>query len=301
MTSQENRIFIVGSMKSGTTSLHDYLVSTGKVFSPVIKEPQFITWEAEQISNLSGDAKNLWNMVVPVKRKDVYEEIYTGGEDFPYLIDSSVFNLPSADSCNYIKANYPNSKIIILVRDPVARMISSYNFQRSKGVERFSRIHEAIEDELRGNRDDYPYSLRHVFVSHYAQHIPLYIENFDDVLILKFNDMVGNLPKVRAEIQEFLDLDLDLDYSLPKSNETMGRAKTGLGLFMSKFIFTDNRLKYYLKLVAPIFLRKYFSEMIKNNIRREGHETLSADDIVKLREIFKEDYEYLNEKLGVSF
>lgn len=301
MMSQPNRIFIVGSMKSGTTSLHDYLISTGEVFSPIVKEPQFITWEAEEIFKVSGNDKKLWDMVVPIKSKNIYEEIYSEGEGFPYLIDSSVFNLPSAASCNYIKMNYPYAKIIILVRDPVARMISSYNFQRSKGVEKCATLEEAIKDELQGGRVGYPYSLQHVFVSRYAQQIPLYIESFDNVLILSFNDLINDLPKIRGQIKTFLDLDIDIDELLPKSNETMGNPTTRFGALMSNFIFTDNNIKHYLKLITPVFFRRYFSKILKVSIRRERHAKLSPTDILELRKIFFEDYKYLKLKFNISF
>ncbi|WP_280564978.1 sulfotransferase domain-containing protein [Chromohalobacter sp. 48-RD10] len=115
----EELILVGGFRKSGTSSLHNYIVSNfSEVTAPAIKEPQFLS-----LCDLSNREHMAW-----------YEKLYGyNGRNIPLAVDSSTLNILNSDS--YLAANKLAKKVKVLVvtRDPAKRLISSYWHMASKG------------------------------------------------------------------------------------------------------------------------------------------------------------------------
>src|ERR1700753_3266246 len=110
---------IVGAAKSGTTSLFHYLKQHPDIFLPEFKEPHFF------VSALVKNKVYSW-----IEEKQEYENLFAGASAYHKRGEASVTYL------YYYKIAIPNilsllgrsTKIIVILRNPVERALSAYNY-----------------------------------------------------------------------------------------------------------------------------------------------------------------------------
>jgi hypothetical protein len=118
---------ILGAMKSGTTSLHNYLVQHPGVIEPLRKEVHYFD--------------------VNLERGERWYRAHFGREGEPGLnLDSSPYYLFHPAVPQRLHALLPQARLIVLLRDPVRRAYSHYWHERDKGRETLS-FEEAIAAE----------------------------------------------------------------------------------------------------------------------------------------------------------
>jgi len=130
-------LFIVGAMKAGTTSAYLSLAGSTDVYVSSHKEPHFFsadlhahphTWMRRTLHNFQNTDF--------VESLDQYMKIFSDAPvNARYVIDASTSYLYSQDAARLIHEFNPNSKIVILLRDPINRAWSEYNMNRMIGVE----------------------------------------------------------------------------------------------------------------------------------------------------------------------
>jgi hypothetical protein len=129
-------VVILGAMKSGTSSLHHYLVQQPGVIEPLRKEVHYFDLNFE--------------------RGEAWYRAHFGREGEPGLnLDSSPYYLFHPAVPQRLHVVLPDAKLVVLLRDPVRRAYSHYWHERDKGRERLS-FEDAIaaEAERLGNSDE---------------------------------------------------------------------------------------------------------------------------------------------------
>jgi hypothetical protein len=108
---------ILGAMKCGTSSLHNYLVQQPDVIEPLRKEVHYFD--------------------VNFGRGEAWYRANFGRQGEPGLnIDSSPYYLFHPAVPRRMRALLPDAKLIVLLRDPVRRAYSHYWHERDKGREK---------------------------------------------------------------------------------------------------------------------------------------------------------------------
>lgn len=184
--------FIVGAMRTGTTYLSTLLdehseIEMAKPFSP---EPKYFI---NRSLNESFD-----------------EEDYTQSffkETTPIRGEKTVFYNEIESVIQYISTYLPNSKIIYILRDPILRAISNYNFtvENGGGVESLD-INQALtlEAEQRCEKfDNTKFTtcpVRHIGKGEYINKIEMLHKYFpkEQVLILIHEEIIGNLNAIQS-------------------------------------------------------------------------------------------------------
>ena len=102
----------------------------------------------------------------------------------------------------------PDAKIIAILRDPVDRAYSAYNFNRSRGVEPAATFNEAIEAELSRARSNWMYGWRYLETGLYAKHLRRYFDHFpiSQIRVLKFEDLKSQPSATFSAVCTFLGL-----------------------------------------------------------------------------------------------
>jgi len=96
---------ILGAMKSGTTSLHNYLVRRPGVIEPLRKEVHYFD--------------------VNFERGEAWYRAHFGGEGEPGLnLDSRPYYLFHPAVPQRLHGLLPDAKLIVLLRDPVRRVLA---------------------------------------------------------------------------------------------------------------------------------------------------------------------------------
>jgi hypothetical protein len=145
MSSRTPNFFIVGAARSGTTAVARYLAEHPEVYMSPIKEPSYfardilpvlrpLNWERNQsgledyldgpMREPRGGCVFNWEGYLKLFRHAVQEKA---------LGEASTAYLISPEAPKEIRAASPEARIIILLRDPVARVVSTYRMLSSGG------------------------------------------------------------------------------------------------------------------------------------------------------------------------
>lgn len=177
---------IIGAMKSGTTSLHRYLDLHPEVCMSSIKETDFFIAERNYSRGLAW-----YESLFPRKARQY-------GEASPNYTKAQHFG----DVPRRMHAAIPDCKLIYVLRDPLARMISQYAHSYAKGKE--SR---PLAQALTRPWNPYlPTSRYHTQLKGFLEFYPL-----DRVLVLTAEELRNNRRVALRRVYEFLGVDAGFD------------------------------------------------------------------------------------------
>lgn len=198
MTDYLCNLVIPGAAKSGTTSLHEALSQHPDICMSRPKEPQFFSFDDFYMKGASFHNDLFRHCEEPSKYYGESSQCYFA---HPWAIERIVRELRKP-------------KIIIMLRHPVDRVISQYQWNFRRGLERDS-IGNAVES--RGEQTGYEFfEVQSIYraiggylaFSRYSKWVPLWKSAFgeENVLIIKFEDFIRNQNAVTAECFSFLGL-----------------------------------------------------------------------------------------------
>lgn len=185
--------FIVGARKNGTTSLYHYLKEHPEIFMSPTKEPHFFSKNINYHIHLYNKEEDYLGLFKDVKNQKVIGEASTS-----YLDDEKIPSL--------ISSFQPNSKIIILLRDPV-ELIYSMHFEFAfRG-----RVLEDFQEELKRQKLDTSIINYLKLIKNMPNVIKKYIQLFgkDCVCIMDYGNFKKNNQVEFVKILRFLEVDED--------------------------------------------------------------------------------------------
>ncbi len=196
---------IVGASKSGTTSLAKYLSLHPQIFIPAKKEPRFLISEVIKSVSRKDPSYNYLrkNSTLDLRK---YLELFDGKTE-KAIGEGSVHYLFHHDVAipNIIKHLGPETKIIILLRNPVDRAISNWRYQDKDFLD-FKSALEKEEERIRLNYNSFWHYKKTGF---YYEQVKAYLDNFEHVKTILFEDFVTKTSAIVEEIFEFLDVQPD--------------------------------------------------------------------------------------------
>jgi hypothetical protein len=196
---------IVGAQKCATTTLFEQLRVHPDIVMPLEKEVPFFTesglgreeWAAFADHHFGPPGKRLWGKATP-----------------QYLCD------PSA--AERIAALMPDTKIVVILRDPIERSWSHYRMDRRRGTEDrpfADVVRDLLQPETAERNRTLPVPLHedgfesesafHVAWSEYGRSLAPYLEHFgpDQLLVLYLEDLASNPTETLDRLLVFLGLE----------------------------------------------------------------------------------------------
>lgn len=192
-------LFVVGAVKSGTTSLYAYLKQHPAVFFPEMKEPHFFSRPVP-----SQGKKHL---ITLIRDEASYLRLYERAPDIPWLGDASPSYLWCREAPARIAAVAPQGRIIVILRDPIERAYAQYLMDYSEGaIQR--PFYEALRQDWERPDKGWGVSQLYVELGLYAEQIRRYRATFgsDRVLVLLLEDLKKKPRPVLRGIARFLDI-----------------------------------------------------------------------------------------------
>jgi tetratricopeptide (TPR) repeat protein len=189
---------IIGATKCGTTSLFNYLNNCSQILLPNKKELNFfncffylgIEWYLPQFASITD------------------EDEFLTGEASP-----NYFHTP--ESMWRIKKVFPKIKLIVLLRNPVERTISSYYQQRRSGIaqkplellisQEMEYLKKLTSTQVANISDSNAYN---ILGSLYVYKIQKWIECFsrEQILIIKSEDFYNNTSHSMSQVFNFIGI-----------------------------------------------------------------------------------------------
>lgn len=281
-------LFIIGAMKSGTSSLHVYLAEHPEIFMCEPKEPSyFVSQEDLKIWYPWMEELGFW------KGEDRYLQLFARAGDRKVIGESSTSytKLPQIDGViARLSAFAPKAKFIYIMRDPVERTISHYWHMVRNRDERRDML-TAIKEEPHF-RD----------VSHYAMQLAPYFTSWgrDSVYTMTTEELSGDPEGSVRRIFAWLGVEPDF---VPKSIHTpehvtpeeLRQATGWAGIFQIR----QSGLYRVIRPLIPESVRGFVSGLTRRTVRRRDVESDAVKDF--LRPIQLEQTLELSALLGREF
>lgn len=278
-------LLIVGAAKSGTTSLHEYLKQHPDIFMSEHKEPHFL------INNEIGN-KRIHKGIIT---KTDYNQLFSTKEEYVYKGESSVMYLlfPKIVIPNIKKYLGRNTKIIIMLRNPIERAYSGYLHNIRYNPREILSFEEAIEiTEDRYNEiEDMTPATRYLEIGLYYNQVKAFKENFKHVHVILYDDYVKNIDLVLDTVFNFLNLD---SVKIDTSKRYMTGGWKWKNYFMRGMLIPNNIFKSFFKRLIPF---SNFRKIIKNmliKLSTNKQDTINTKTRKKLIHFYKKDIHNLS-------
>ena len=244
-------LFIVGSMKCGTTILYDFLCRDKRIVGADGKEIHYFSLFREK-----GD---FW-----------YESHFETHPSAEYLLDASPTYLDMANNDDIpeaIRAYSPDAKIIIMIRDPIDRAISHLtHYKKVNKLElfehtEFSDLLPMFKPDTEGNALK-PNASRHIRdFSFYFEKIERYVRIFGstNVMVVHNNDLRSHGDVIMDSIYEFLGLNRPDEHDYKEQRYVTGTNRDKLTLSAKVELYSLYGSDYYSSCRA-IGIRRPLSE-----------------------------------------
>ena len=293
---------IVGAAKSGTSSLHNYLSQHPDIFMPSfnkegmkVKEPRFLIKDLVENRLHNG----VWNW-------EEYQSLFDKVTDEKAIGESTVLYLYYfEEAIKNIKYRLDEDvRIIIMLRNPVDRAFSAYTHVARSVKEQLS-FEEALEIEHERLELDPTLTPMVMYkdMGLYYNMVKAYLDNFENVHIIMYEDFKSDKAKVVKKTLEFLGVDSGVSLDTESRYNVGGKSwKTPL---LKHFFMKDNLVKKLFRMAFSFSLRKkvriFLESILKNNSKpintatRENLVVFFKEDVSKLEQLLQINLKYWKE------
>lgn len=270
-------LYIVGFQKCGSTSLYELLNN----------HQQILGCEPKETFALVDVGNERYNDIENVKNKNFSWDNYVTKNinQYTYFMEASVCNFNQETALNYIN-KVKDPKIIFIIRDPIERFRSSFDYYSPKLSSNIKDINDLIKLKKNSIKTE---KLTHGGIKYalengkYLMYINLWQKKFgkESIHIIKFEDLIDNTSSELKKIENFLEINPFLFNELPKENKTK--------------IIKNRKLHFFLKeKLSKYKLGRYtFFQNLYSKLNTGGEKsTISKNNRKWLKNYYKSEYEF---------
>jgi len=286
--------FCVGVAKAGTTTLHDLLTLQGRISLPKRKETNYFSFGLSGKPAFTGP---LDNSSVNERTITSLEEYIDDFEHEPGCLIGEVCPSYALDGvATNIYQHNPDAKIIVLLREPVARAYSNYQHLVRDGRE-YASFEQALACEADRLSQGWEWFWGLKSNSLYYDFVKQYVDTFgrENVRIFLFEEFVKNQEQHIKDILEFIGLDPAMARHENLSSNKSG-VVSGKWRHVHRALLSEGKLNSTLRVVLPSALRKKLGSLFKTFSTVKGE--VSAETGAHLSDIFSSDLRQLDELIG---
>jgi hypothetical protein len=251
-------VFLAGAPKCGTTSIASYLARYDSVFFPT---PREVTSHGSDLIYLRGPH------ACGFDRAD-YLSRFSGARPDQIVGASPVWSLYSANALAEIKADAPDARIVISLREPVSFLKAFHAQMVYSANETLPSLWDALDaEEARHKGEDLPGGLT-ILQSMYYSELPLFSAQVqrafdafgqDRVQVFLLDDIVRRPREVEEALCAFLGLAHDPALSINNANPR----RTTRSALLNRLIRRPPPVLHKLAKLAPSSLRKGTYQRLK--------------------------------------
>ncbi|MGP6085939.1 sulfotransferase [Antarctobacter jejuensis] len=192
--------FLVGAAKAGTTAVYTWLRQHPGAFLPEVKEPGYFAYAGQSSAPAKGPFDPQYVGTICTRHED-YARLYHGSGDRLRGDLSPVYLLDEGAAAR-IAAARPDARIIILLRDPVARAFSQFKHHRRDGLEPCQSFEAALQAEPERLQAGWSWGHGYATHGHYEAQVARYLYHFprDQILTLEHQSLLSDPDQAWREI-----------------------------------------------------------------------------------------------------
>jgi hypothetical protein len=297
MTQQKKPTFIIiGAMKAATTSLYTYLKQHPDVFMTSIKEPMFFNnFQKETNFKIQG------RKTKKITTFEQYYPLFDAVKNENAIGEASPSYISNKDCPSLIHKHLPNTKIIAVLRQPVARAYSNYLHARRADRESIADFETAFNKEEERKAKNWSPLYHYKGKGYYTEQLERYYNLFpkENIKVLLFEEVVKNPIKVSQEVFDFLNVDSSFTPDTSKKANVSGTPKGLFGWLIMKLryynLIPNIQFSNYLPgfMIQFIFKAAYKkSNPLNIEIKNRLTNTYYKEDILKLEKLIGKDLQH---------
>lgn len=200
---------VAGAARSGTTAVVEALRAHPDVFVTRPKEPHYFAFAGGPVE-FTGPGDDATINRIAVTARERYLALYPAdpaGDGYRALGDGSVSTLYyHRTAIPEILALNPAMRVVIILRDPVERAYSSFQYMRARGLEPLADFAAALREEPRRIAAGWQHLWHYDAMSRYADAVEHFLGALgrDQVGVWFYEDLAGDGPVVIDQICRFL-------------------------------------------------------------------------------------------------
>jgi hypothetical protein len=286
---------IVGAAKCGTTSLYYYLKQHPDVFMSPLKEPKYFS--SYKTNPDKGPGDNL-RFRKNISSFDDYVKLFKTNNGKKAVGEASV------DTIFYFERTIPaiknylgDPRIIIILRNPVRRAYSAYNFLVRDGYEELSFKNALIAEE-QGRRDEYSFIWQYRKCGLYAYPVHAFQTNFSRVKVLLYDDLIRDAITLVQSVYAFLDVDPDF---VPNTEHRHNTSAIPRWRFLNNLFMKPKRLHKVARKIGGTILGMDRWISLRDGIRTANMQKplpMNPEIEQKLRRFYRDDILKLQDYIG---
>ncbi len=284
-------LLIVGAAKSGTTSLHNYLNQHSEVFMSKVKEPKYFSSKITSFP-FNGPGDDLVEKEI-CSTIDSYQTLFKKSANQTIVGESSADNLYYSEKVIPIikKTLEENTKIIIVLRNPISRAFSAYMHMRRDVREPENDFSTALDKEEKRIKDNFEFIWHYKNAGMYYDDVKNYKDNFKNVKIILTEELHKNTHQVLKDVCLFLNIDSSFNFTLHQKFNSSGEIK-------NKFLQNILTSRISFKRTLGHFFPKKIKDRLKSLNIKEASIPLNEknnlilyfeQDILKLEKLIRKD------------
>lgn len=285
--------FLIGAMKSGTTSLYHILGEHPDVYFPTLKEPHYFVTPGERLLFSGKDDQTIGDKIF-VHEEQKYFQLFEGTEKYKIRGDASAMYLYYPEAASNISQFSNQSKILVVLRNPADRAYSSFLHLVRDDREQLT-FEEGLKEEDKRIKEGYNPLWHYTKAGMYANQIQNYLDKFSEVKVVIYEEFKAQPEKTLAEICEFLGID-PYDFDLEKRYNVSGVPKSR---FVHNALRKPNKFKSAIKGLIPEGVKTKLKNRLVN-MNLEKAQPINKDTRNRLLEFYESDIAKLEELLKLN-
>ena len=293
---------IIGSGKSGTTSLDHYINQHPEIFMSPFKEPNFFGFELMDETDFLDDPNELSYFKSSVTQEEEYLKLFQNSKAYQKVGETSNSYMFHKDACQQLHHHIPNVKLIAILRQPSERLYSRFLHLARINKLPTERFEDCLDtkNKIWWNRNDL------IKEGFYYKHLKKFYNTFrpENIKIFFFEELTNNPRKLMRELYEFIGVESsfqpDMSFKLNSSgyiknkfyDSIFGESK---GIIQSARTLLPNCL--YSKLKKNHFAMKIKSKIREKNLHKPKLDLnvknevtrIYAEDIINLSRMINKD------------
>lgn len=274
---------IIGAAKSGTTALYHYLRQHPQVYVGPHKETNFFAFEGDKVDFRGpGDEEFCRSTITTLS---AYEKQFDAVSEEVAIGEVSPWYLYSGRAAKNIHDRIPDTKLIVIFRDPVDRAFSSYLHVVRDGRENLTFEQGLLAEEGRISRGwEYIWHYRRAGL--YAPQVEQFLGLFPrkQMRFYLYDDLLADPVHFIGDVCEFLGVASDFVVDTSLKHNATGVPKNQL---LGRLVLQPNPLKSAVKAFTPEGLRYSVGQRIKQRLLRKP--SLSEETRRELLDSYKAD------------
>lgn len=281
-------LLIIGAQKAGTTSLYEYIKQHPDVYFSEIKEITYFVVDKYYRKGI-----------------DYFHSFFSKYNNEKIIASSYVHMLPSVDAPDRVFAYNKNMKFIIMLRDPVSRAYSAYNYAKQNGWENddISFIDSLDYESIRKNNNQI--DLLYFYNGLYSSHIDNWMSRFPSAqfLIITDTELRNDSKQVLSRITSFLNIK-ECNFLTDATFNVTSRPRFSI---LNSIILTRNeKVRNIIGFLIPSVLKKwilkyFIPKLLDLNKSNVKFSKIKADERKIAEEYFKNDLMILKKKYNLEF